>query len=129
MKKAIWIIAAFLVATAYVMLVTSCRMSEREYQLRKYDIEARKAHPVYAMITIKGPLELKEGAVLEIPIQLTPYQSPVIPDGQQIWANVVQNGVTTAALAATMAFGVHEVRRAKGTTNTTINNNNAVPAQ
>lgn len=119
MKKATWILAA-------VMLVTSCRMSEREYQLRKYDIEARKAHPVYAMITIKGPLELKEGAVLEIPIQLAPYQPAAIPDGQQIWANVVQNGVTTAALAATMAFGVHEVRRAKGST-TTINNN--APAQ
>lgn len=120
MKKAMFTLGA-MIWLLYVLLLTGCRMSEYEYNLRKQDIMNKANHPVTATIVIRGPLELKDGAVIEIPIQLFPYQNTPIPDGQTIWANVITNGVQTGALAASFMYGAHEFRKAKG--NTRIINN------
>lgn len=127
MKKTLFVLAAIM-WLAYIFLLTGCRMSEYEYNLRKQDIMNKSKHPVTATIVIRGPLELKEGAVIEIPIQLFPYQETPIPDGQTIWANVITNGVTTGALAASFMYGAHEFRKAKGSTKI-YNNSTSTEAQ
>ena len=62
MKKRLTVAAAL--AAAIVM--TGC-MSKYEYQLRKNDIDAKKAwKPTYQVLSIKGPLNVPEGGELII---------------------------------------------------------------
>ena len=124
-EKSIAMLATALSGCVMLFLLTGCGMTELEYNLRKADIQNKASHPVLATVVIRGPLELKDGAVLEIPFQLFPYTDTKIPDGQAIWANVVSNGVIVGATAATVMYGAHEMRKAKGKTI----NNYSTPAE
>ena len=93
-------------ATA-VLALAGC-MTDKEYQLRAKDIEAKAAHPAtYQPLVLNGPLELKEGASIVSTTPSQPYVHTPIPDGAAIQAGVIRDITTTAGLAA---VGIHKVR-------------------
>ena len=52
---------SILFLTASVLVLAGC-MTDKEYQLRAKDIEAKAAHPAtYQPLVLNGPLELREG--------------------------------------------------------------------
>ena len=107
-------ILAALCATA----LAGC-MSDREYQLRKRQIEAQAAHPpAYELFTVNGPFKFEIGtAKVAVPNQ--PFQAIPIPDGAATQAGLVRFLGGTAAGAA---LGWKALDRAGGrTTNTTSN--------
>jgi len=116
MKKRLTVAAAL--AAAIVM--TGC-MSEREYQLRKNDIDAKKDwKPTYQILSIKGPLYVPEGGELIINAPSQPFVHTNIPDGQAYQLRAL---TTTEAIGAA-AFGGYLIKSAKGTTTNNVTNNN-----
>lgn len=115
MKKKL---AAAIVAA---IALTGC-MSEREYQLRKNDIDAKKDwKPTYQILSIKGPLNVPEGGELIINAPSQPFVHTNIPDGQAYQLRAL---TTTEAIGAA-AFGGYLIKSAKGTTTTNnVTNNN-----
>ena len=115
MRKAI---LAALAATA----LAGC-MSDREYQLRKRQLEAQSAHPAtYELFTVTGPfkMELAENAAAKVAVPNQPFQAIPIPDGArtQLEAAKFLGGV-----AAGTALGFKALGNAKGdTTNHNTNN-------
>ena len=106
------------------LLCSSC-MTDKEYQLRAKDIEAKAAHPAtYQPLVLNGPLELKEGASIVSTTPSQPYVHTPIPDGAAIQASVIKDITTTAGL---VTLGVVGAANAGDSTKTTINN--AAPAE
>ena len=102
------------------MLALAGCMTDKEYQLRAKDIEAKKAHPAtYQPIVLTGPLELKEGASIVSTTPSQPYVHTDIPNGAAIQAGVIRDITTTAGL---VTLGVAGAANAGDFTKTTINN-------
>ena len=103
-------------------MLTGC-MSDREYQLRKRQLEAQAAHPpTYELFTVSGPfkLELAENGTARVAVPNQPFQAIPIPDGArtQLEAAKFLGGV-----AAGTALGWKALGNAKGdVTNHTTNN-------
>ena len=103
-------------------------MSDREYRLRKKEIEAKANHPkTYDVITITGPFEMKEGAKLVATSPTQPWNDTKIPDGQDIQRAVIRDLVTGAIIG----YGFYRIGHPHGgnTTNNTTNNYNAAPGE
>ena len=100
-------------------MCVSC-MSDKEYMLRKQDIEAKTAHPAtYSPLVIKGPVTVPEGGEMVITVPNMPYQQTAIPDGQAYQLKAL--GIT--ATTATAITGGYFIKSAsKGGDKTTINN-------
>ena len=116
MKKAI------LAAALSAAVLTGC-MSDREYQLRKRQLEAQAAHPLaYELFTVNGPfkMELADGGTAKVSVPTQPFQAIPIPDGAgtQLEAAKFLGGV-----AAGTALGWKALGNAKGdVTHHTANN-------
>ena len=112
MKKTLFLLFA-------LAALTGC-MTDKEYQLRAKDIEAKKAHPAtYQPLVLNGPLELKEGASIVATTPSQQYVHTPIPDGAAIQAGVIRDITTTAGL---VTLGVAGAANAGDFTKTTINN-------
>ena len=97
-------------------------MTDNEYQLRKQDIEAKKAHPAsYSPLVIKGPLTVPDGGERVITVPNMPYQPTAIPDGQAYQLKALGITATTAA-AVTGGYFIKSAGKGGDTTSTTINN-------
>ena len=111
-------IAAAMVAA----MLTGC-MSDREYQLRKRQLEAQAAHPpTYELFAVNGPfkMELAEGATAKVSVPNQPFQAIPIPDGARTQLEAVK---FIGGVAAGTALGWKALDRAAGkTTNNTTNN-------
>lgn len=115
---------SILFLTASVLVLAGC-MTDKEYQLRAKDIEAKRAYPAtYQPVVLTGPLELKEGASIVSTTPSQPYVPTDIPNGAAIQAGVIKDITTTAGL---VTLGVAGAVNAGDSTKTTINN--AVPAE
>lgn len=102
------------------LLCASC-MTDKEYQLRAKDIEAKAAHPAtYQPLVLNGPLELKEGASIVTNTPSQPYVPADIPNGAAIQAGVIKDITTTAGLVTLGVVGA--VNAGDSTKTTTINN-------
>ena len=100
-------------------------MTDKEYQLRAKDIEAKRAYPAtYQPVVLTGPLELKEGASIVSTTPSQPYVPTDIPNGAAIQAGVIKDITTTAGL---VTLGIAGAVNAGDSTKTTINN--AAPAE
>jgi len=94
----------------------SC-MSGNEYMLRKEQIRAQANHPkTFPVLTIRGPVDIKEGATLTATAPTQPYDAIPIPDGAATQADVIKKVVG----AAVIGYGVSRVGDSG---DTTINNN------
>lgn len=114
----------FLFSTLAALVLTGC-MTDKEYQLRAKDIEAKRAYPAtYQPVVLTGPLELKEGASIVSTTPSQPYVPTDIPNGAAIQAGVIKDITTTAGL---VTLGVAGAVNAGDSTKTTINN--AAPAE
>lgn len=117
MKKTLFLLFA-------LAALSGC-MTDKEYQLRAKDIEAKAAHPAtYQPLVLNGPLELKEGASIVATTPSQPYVPTDIPNGAAIQAGVIRDITTTAGLAA---VGIVGAANAGDSSKTTINN--AAPAE
>lgn len=107
-KKMLFHVSAAAASLALLAATTSC-MTEREYMLRRQDMEIKANHPAtYTPIVIKGPVTLDKDAELQVQVPTEPYRHTPIPDGQALQAQVVKDVVSTAALAGVAAYGIHE---------------------
>ena len=110
-------------------VLTGC-MGDREYQLRKRQLEAQAAHPpAYELFTVNGPfkMELADGAMAKVSVPNQPFQAIPIPDGArtQLEAAKFLGGV-----AAGTALGWKALGNATGdVANHTANNNYAGGAE
>ena len=111
-------IAAAMVAA----MLTGC-MSDREYQLRKRQLEAQAAHPpTYELFAVNGPfkMELAEGATAKVSVPNQPFQAIPIPDGARTQLEAAK---FIGGVAAGTALGWKALGNAKGdVTNHTTNN-------
>ena len=74
---------AILAAALSAAVLTGC-MSDKEYQLRKRQLEAQAAHPpAYELFTVSGPfrMELAENGTARVAVPNQPFQAIPIPDG------------------------------------------------
>jgi len=110
----------FIILLIFSFLLSSC-MTEREYQLRKSDIDAKKAWPAtYVPVRIKGPLTIPEGGEMIVTVPNMPYQHANIPDGQAIQAKLASDALHTGALLSGAIYSIHKAN--KGDKGTTVNN-------
>ena len=106
------------------IFLTGC-MSDREYRLRKKEIEAKAAHPAtYDVITITGPFEMKESAKLIATSPTQPWNDTDIPNGQEIQRAVIRDTITGAIIG----YGFYKIGNVRGDTVHNTNNNYATPA-
>ncbi len=125
MKKLITI-ALLSILVGEILFVSGC-MSDKEYRLRKKEIEAKANHPkTYDVITIEGPFEMKEGAKLVATSPTQPWADTPIPNGQEIQRAIIRDAIT----GAIVGYGFYRIGHVSGhkTTNTT-NNNYAAPTE
>ena len=105
-----------LIAILLAFLAASC-MTEREYQLRKRDLEAKAAHaPTYQPLLLQGPLSLEKGASLAVTVPSQPFSPAEIPSDADSIRQAIQGTVTTGALLGGAMYGI---RHAKGDTRIT----------
>jgi len=94
--------------TLALFVLCSC-MSDKEYQLRAKDIEAKKAHPAtYQPLVVTGPLTLQEGATIVATTPSQPYVPTDIPNGAQIQSQTIQSLANTAGLVGLGAMGIYK---------------------
>ncbi len=111
-----------LILGLFLLLLCSC-MTEREYQLRKTDLDAKKAHaPTYTPLVLKGPVSIEKDASLVVTVPSQPFAPADIPSDADSIRQTIQGVTTTAAIVGGAAYGIH---KANGSTNTTTNNYNA----
>lgn len=121
MKKLTNLLFASLLCSIFLM---GC-MSDREYRLRKKEIEAKAAHPVtYDVVTITGPFEMKEGAKLVATSPTQPWKDTNIPNGQEIQRAVIRDAITGAIIG----YGFYRMGHASGNTTRNTTNNYVAPA-
>ena len=120
-------LAALADAGALALAATAC-MSDREYQLRKRQMENQAAHPATfepMSFEMTGPvkLELVEGSQLKVRVTAPgqPFREIPIPDGIRSQTDLVRHLVDVGAISV---IGWKAIDGAKGRT-TTINNNAA----
>ena len=96
-----------LIAILLAFLAASC-MTEREYQLRKRDLEAKAAHaPTYQPLLLHGPLSLEKGASLAVTVPSQPYRPTDIPSDADSIRQAIQGTATTGALLGGAMYGIH----------------------
>ena len=104
----------------FLLLLCSC-MTEREYQLRKTDLDAKKAHaPTYTPLVLTGPVSIEKDAQLVVTVPSQPFTPAEIPSDAESIRQTIQGVTTTAAIVGGAAYGIH---KANGSTNTTNNYN------
>lgn len=120
-------LAALAAAGALALAATAC-MSDREYLLRKRQLDNQAAHPAtYEPMSfeMRGPvkLELVDGSQLRVRVSAPgqPFREIPIPDGIRSQADLVRHLVDVGAISI---LGWKAIDGAKGRT-TTINNNAA----
>ena len=111
-----------IMAVLAAAVLTGC-MSDREYQLRKRQLEAQAAHPPsYELFAVSGPfkMELAEGATAKVSVPNQPFQAIPIPDGARTQLEAAK---FIGGVAAGTALGWKALGNAKGdVTNHTTNN-------
>ena len=111
-----------IMAVLAAAVLTGC-MSDREYQLRKRQLEAQAAHPpTYELFTVSGPfkMELADGATAKVAVPNQPFQAIPIPDGARTQLEAAK---FIGGVAAGTALGWKAIESAKGkTVNSTTNN-------
>lgn len=109
-----------IIGLALVVMLAGCFqscMSGNEYMLRKEQIRAQANHPkTFPVLTIRGPVDIKEGATLTATAPTQPYDVIPIPDGAATQADVIKKVVG----AAVIGYGISRVGDSG---DTTINNN------
>lgn len=119
MKNLMNCVLAILVFALTVVTSGCVGMSDKEYRLRKKEIEAKAAHPkTYDVITITGPFEMKEGAKLVATSPSQPWNDTQIPDGQEIQRAIIRDAITGAIIG----YGFYRISRISGDTHNTTNN-------
>ena len=118
-------LAALAAAGALALAATAC-MSDREYLLRKRQLDNQAAHPAtYEPMSfeMRGPvkLELVDGSQLKVRVSAPgqPFREIPIPDGIRSQTDLVRHLVDVGAISV---IGWKAIDGAKGRT-TTINNN------
>ena len=110
-------------------VLTGC-MGDREYQLRKRQLEAQAAHPpAYELFTVNGPfkMELADGATAKVSVPNQPFQAIPIPDGARTQLEAAK---FLGGMAAGTALGWKAPGNARGdVANPTGNNNYAGGAE
>ncbi len=102
----------------FLLLLCSC-MTEREYQLRKTDLDAKKAHaPTYTPLVLKGPVSIEKDASLVVTVPSQPFTPADIPSDAESIRQTIQGVTTTAAIVGGAAYGIH---KANSSSSTTIN--------
>ena len=116
-RKMYQAVCVILAAVFFVLVMASC-MSDREYRLRKKEIEAKASYPpTYDVIRIEGPFEMKEGATLVAASPTPPWKDSNIPNGPELQRAVIRDIITGAIIG----YVTYRVTRPTGD-KTTINN-------
>ena len=122
LKKTICTVAA-------ALTLTGC-MSDREYQLRKHQLQNQAAHPpTYELFTVSGPfkLELAEGGAAKVAVPNQPFQAIPLPDGAATQAGVAKflGGAAAATVLGWKALdGAGSTSVMKNSNNTTTTTTN-----
>ena len=122
LKKTICTVAA-------ALALTGC-MSDREYQLRKRQLQNQAAYPpTYELFTVSGPfkLELAEGGAAKVAVPNQPFQAIPIPDGAATQAGVAKflGGAAAATVLGWKALdGAGSTSVMKNSNNTTTTTTN-----
>ena len=110
-------------------MLTGC-MSDKEYQLRKRQLEAQAAHPAaYELFTVSGPFkfEIGENGAAKVAVPTQPFQPIPIPDGAATQAGLARflGGTAAATVLGWKALdgaGRTSVMKNSGNTTTTTTN-------
>lgn len=99
---------AMAMAIVVASLCASC-MTDKEYQLRAKDIDAKAAHKeTYKPLVIKGGMTLSDDAELVVTVPSQPYQHTPIPDGAAAQERIIGNITQAAGLVGLGAVGIYK---------------------
>ena len=116
-SKTIAIVLTFVFLFSMIVPTTGC-MSDKDYRLRKKEIEAKAAHPAtYEVLKITGPFELKNGATIVAASPTQPWKDTPIPDGMNVQKAVIRDVITGAIIG----YCFYQVGHSKGDTTNTYN--------
>ena len=113
-----------LVLLAGVISLVGCRMSDKEYALRKLQLENQSSYPTtFQVLEAQGPItiEIGEGGIARVSAPNQPFREIPIPDGVKSQTDLVKHLISIGAISV---VGWHSLDKAGGThKKTTINNN------
>lgn len=115
------ICAEYALLSLLCVLAFGC-MSDREYQLRKHQLENQASHqPTYSPLTVEGPIkiELQKGGKVAVTSPSQPFREIPIPDGVRTQTDLIRHLVSVGAISI---VGWRALDKASGDS-TTINNN------
>lgn len=121
------ILVSYVLLAMLAVILLSC-MSDREYQLRKRQLENQAAHePTFSPLTVEGPIkiELLKGGKVAVTAPSQPFREIPIPDGVKTQTDLIRHLVSVGAISV---VGWRALDKASGDT-TTINNNAGGAAQ
>ena len=110
--------------TCLAVMLSSC-MSDKEYQLRKAQLENQKAHPAtYDLFAVEGPVkvEILEGGKARVTVPGQPFREIPIPDGAAKQAELGRHLLNVGVLGA---LGWKALDGANGASTTTTTTNGA----
>lgn len=112
----------FLAAAVLTASLTGCQMSDREYQLRKAQLEAQSKHPpTYDVLSVAGPvkIEILDGGTARVTAPNQPFREIPIPDGVRTQAELVTHLINIGAVTV---LGAKALDKSGGGRKTVINN-------
>lgn len=115
------ILVSYVLLAMLAVILLSC-MSEKEYYLRKRQLENQASHqPTYSPLTVEGPIkiELQKGGKVAVTSPSQPFREIPIPDGVRTQTDLIRHLVSVGAISI---VGWRALDRASGDS-TTINNN------
>lgn len=124
------LIACFLSAVFLSTMLSSC-MTDREYQLRKHQLDNQASHPTtYDLFSVEGPIkiEIAEGGKAKVTVPNQPFKEISIPDGVKTQADLIKHLISVGAISVVGWRAIDDASDGAKTYNTT-NNNAAVSGE
>lgn len=125
MKKKMF--RTFSCLTALIVFALSCVgcMSDKEWQLRKMQMENQANYPAtYDAFTATGPctIEIKEGGIMRVTVPNQPFKDIPIPDGIKTQEQLIAHLIDIGAISVLGWKALDKASSGKTTNTTTYNN-------
>ena len=117
-------IGTFIYAALLSSVLCSC-MSDKEYQLRKKQLQNQANHPsTYDLFSVEGPIkiEISDGGKAKVKVPHQPFKEISIPDGARTQADIVRHLIDVGAISVVGWHAIDKASNGSKTYNTTNNN-------
>ena len=111
-----------LICIVITLMLAGC-MTEREYQLRKHQLDNQAKHPAtFDVLSVEGPVkvEISQGGKARVTVPGQPFREIPIPDGVRTQTQLAQHLIDIGAISV---IGWRALDKATGSHKTTTTTN------